>query len=161
MLLFCWRIQTVPWKTGNKVTLKSTTVWEWCVAFHQNNSMPCFDQSAELGIPAVPSLALLPTVGWLQCQTLGLKGKCEGTAIPQSQSVCEPYFISYLLISEIEKLLKNFTLWHNRMATHSRHPSLQPLHAHFDKFFFKAPFYTLNNNCYIYRLIPSNFIFKI
>lgn len=71
--------------------------------------MPCFDQSTELGIPAASSPSLLPTVGWLQSCTLGLKGNCEGTAIPQSQSVCELDFISYLLISEIEKLLEYFT----------------------------------------------------
>lgn len=70
--------------------------------------MPCFDQSAGLRIPAASSLSLLPTVGALQSQTLRLKGNCGGTAIPQSQSVRELYFISYLLISEIEKLLENF-----------------------------------------------------
>lgn len=159
MFLFCWRIQTIPWKTGNKVTLKGTTMWEWRVALHKSNFMARSDQSAELGIPAASSPSLLPTVGWLQSWTLALKGNCGGTWAPQSQSVCELDFISHLLISEIEKLLENFTFWDNRMATHSRHPSLQPLHAHFDKFFFKAPCYTLNNNCYIYRLAPSNFFF--
>lgn len=66
MFLFCWRIQTIPSKTGNKVTLKGTTMWEWRVALHKSNFMARSDQSAELGIPAASSPSLLPTVGWLQ-----------------------------------------------------------------------------------------------
>lgn len=45
---------------------------------------------------------------------------------------------SYLFISEIWKLLENLTFWDYWMATHPGHPCLKSLHAHFDKFFFKA-----------------------
>lgn len=43
-----------------------------------------------------------------------------------------------LLISEVQELLENLTLRHHGMPAHPRHPGLESLHAHLDKFLFKA-----------------------
>lgn len=108
--------------------------------------MPDFNQSAKYTKPS--SLQIFTTAHRGADKRGSYRAKFLFQGGEEGEQILSPS-LSYLFISEIEKLLENFTFWDNRMATHPRHPSLQSLHAHFDKFFFKAPCYTLNNNCYV------------
>jgi len=148
----CWRTQTVL-RLAAKL-LSKVYLLEWHRVLHKCNFTSYFNLSSEFTKPSRLQILAAAHRGQTNEKTTdcnfyfegGMMCVCRGRGGRNNSSIPA---ISYLLVSEIEKLLENFTFWHNRMATHPCHPSLQPLHTHFDKFFFKAPCYTLNSNCYI------------